>query len=224
MILGQPIGGSTLKRLLCLTLLFLLTGRAELTLAKGTGDDQQPSSRDIQAEASLTVAQNRQTTNVGPSRGGVDRATNFILIGDDREEYSFRNLNPGLDHGPDHPYTHYNLGLYHCKRKQNALAISDFDEALRLDPDFAAAYHFRGLLRFERREFERALSDLNQALRLDPKLGHAELYRDRASLCLQRGLHCNRMDGDRCEWTMWLGRSAYFRGLKPYFGTYGKED
>ncbi len=64
-------------------------------------------------------------------------------------------------------------------------AISDFNQALRLNPQEAEAYLKRGLVRHEmaqyskdfNRDYMAAISDFNQALRLNPQEAEAYLKR-----------------------------------------------
>ncbi len=51
-------------------------------------------------------------------------------------------------------------------------ALSDCNEALRLDPRHAAALDSRGLVHIKRGEFSEAIADYNAALALDPGRGH----------------------------------------------------
>ena len=48
-------------------------------------------------------------------------------------------------------------------------AITDYNEALRLDPQYAPAYGYRGAAWDLKGDDARALTDFNEALRLDPK-------------------------------------------------------
>ncbi len=50
-------------------------------------------------------------------------------------------------------------------------AITDCDEAIRLDPGFANAYGCRGLVWAGRSEFDKALADYTEAIRLNPRGG-----------------------------------------------------
>jgi tetratricopeptide (TPR) repeat protein len=47
-------------------------------------------------------------------------------------------------------------------------AISDFNEAIRLDPNYARAYNNRGIVYGDKKEYDKAISDFNEAIRLDP--------------------------------------------------------
>ena len=51
------------------------------------------------------------------------------------------------------------------------IAISDYNEAIRLSPE-AAAYNGRGLIWDAQGEFDKAISDYDEAMRLDPKRPH----------------------------------------------------
>jgi len=46
-------------------------------------------------------------------------------------------------------------------------AISDYNEAIRLDPESAAAYYNRSLSYYEKRNYDKAISDYAEAIRLD---------------------------------------------------------
>ncbi len=48
-------------------------------------------------------------------------------------------------------------------------AISDYNEAIRLDPNFARAFNNRGNAWFYKRDYDNAISDYNEAIRLDPR-------------------------------------------------------
>ena len=55
----------------------------------------------------------------------------------------------------------YNQGDYQA-------AISDYDEAIRLDPKYTIAYYNRGSAKNELGDSEAAISDYDEAIRLNP--------------------------------------------------------
>jgi hypothetical protein len=58
-------------------------------------------------------------------------------------------------------------------------AISDYDQAIRLDPKDALAYSNRGNAYNGKRDYERAFSDYDQALKLNPSYADARKSRER---------------------------------------------
>lgn len=52
-------------------------------------------------------------------------------------------------------------------------AISEYDEAIRLDPQFAVAYNNRGNAYAGLGQYEKAIADLDEAIRLRPKVALA---------------------------------------------------
>jgi tetratricopeptide (TPR) repeat protein len=77
-------------------------------------------------------------------------------------------LNPGGAEG------HLERGQYYLRKQRAALAVADFDAAIRLDPGSAAAYLGRGQAHRRTRAYEKAIADFNRAIELDPE--YAEAY------------------------------------------------
>ena len=64
-------------------------------------------------------------------------------------------------------------------------AVSDYDEAIRLDPHYAPSYLNRGLEYRNKGNWQKAISDLTEAIRLDPN--NADAYKNRGSTYLRAG-------------------------------------
>jgi tetratricopeptide (TPR) repeat protein len=58
-------------------------------------------------------------------------------------------------------------------------AISDYNEAIRLNPNYAEAYNNRGIVYDDKKEYDEAISDYNEAIRLNPN--YAWPYNNRGS-------------------------------------------
>jgi lipoprotein NlpI len=70
-------------------------------------------------------------------------------------------------------------------KKDPDRALSDCNEAIRLNRNYAAAYLNRGNVFLSKSDFDHALADFNEALRLDPK--NAWAYAGRGNLYENRG-------------------------------------
>lgn len=75
-------------------------------------------------------------------------------------------------------------------------AISEFDEAIRLDPQFAPAYLNRGGAYFRLGQFERAIQEFDEAVRLNPRFAEAYVGRAVAYTVLGRDSEAQQ-DADR---------------------------
>ena len=64
-------------------------------------------------------------------------------------------------------------------------AITDYDQAIRLQPDLAGAYYNRGLTYADKGDYDRAIADYDQAIRLRPDL--AEAYYNRGNAYADKG-------------------------------------
>jgi len=64
-------------------------------------------------------------------------------------------------------------GYIRWQKGHHAEALSDFNEAVRLDPDDATYYANRAGVLLDMQQYERAWADYDGALRLDPKLAIA---------------------------------------------------
>ena len=68
---------------------------------------------------------------------------------------------------------HNNTGVKLASQSRWNVAISEHDEAIRLDPKLAPAYNNRGNAYTGLGQHQRAIQDFDEAIRLDPKLGLA---------------------------------------------------
>ena len=69
---------------------------------------------------------------------------------------------------------HYHVGGALRDEGQLEEALSEYDEAIRLDPLLASAYTNPGKTYFAQAQFQRAMQDYNEAIRLSPRI--AEVY------------------------------------------------
>lgn len=76
-------------------------------------------------------------------------------------------------------------GWVYRTKGENDRAISDLNEAIRLDPKYVLAYFNRGSVYSIKRDNDRAISDYNEAIRLDPK--YAEAYTTRGIAYSDKG-------------------------------------
>ena len=73
----------------------------------------------------------------------------------------------------DHAQANYNRAVVYIDLGLRERAISDYDEALRLNPKLPEAYNRRARVRFELGELVTAVDDVSEALRLDPRYAKA---------------------------------------------------
>jgi tetratricopeptide (TPR) repeat protein len=75
-------------------------------------------------------------------------------------------------------------GFAYQMKGEHDRAITDFNEAIRLNPQNARAYNNRGSSFRGKREYDRAISDHNEAIRLDP---YADAYNSRGITFFAKG-------------------------------------
>jgi tetratricopeptide (TPR) repeat protein len=103
----------------------------------------------------------------------ADREACRELTGDDAISACTRAANSGRWQGHDLAIIYYNRGIEYARKSDYDRAISDYNEAIRLDPKYAFAYYNRGLVYNDQKNYDRAISDYNEAIRLDPKYAFA---------------------------------------------------
>ena len=80
---------------------------------------------------------------------------------------------------------YYNRGNAHAAKGDSAAAITDYDEALRLDPKNAQALTNRGTAHSEKGDADAAMADFDEAIKRNPRFGAA--YFNRANAHAAKG-------------------------------------
>ncbi len=80
---------------------------------------------------------------------------------------------------------HYNRGNAHAAKGDQAAAIADYDEAIRLDPKNAPALNNRGTALSEKGDADAAIADFNAAIKQNARFASA--YFNRANAYAARG-------------------------------------
>jgi tetratricopeptide (TPR) repeat protein len=110
--------------------------------------------------------------------GQIDNADRNITACD-------RALNDPEIKGPSRAVAFSNRCGWWWAKKDPDHALSDCNEAIRIDPGLAAAYINRGNVYLNKADLDRALADFDEAIRLDPK--NAWAYSARGELYKNRG-------------------------------------
>ena len=105
---------------------------------------------------------------VSVSRAGADdRDTCDRGTGDEAIAACTRLINSGR--WPDLARSYTNRGNAYDDKGDHDRAITDYNEAIRLDPKDANAYVTRGNAYDEKGDHDRAITDYNEAIRFDPQ-------------------------------------------------------
>jgi tetratricopeptide (TPR) repeat protein len=76
-------------------------------------------------------------------------------------------------------------GLAYVARGDNDRAITDYNEAIRLNPTNGLTFNERGLAYKAKGDVDRAIADLNEAIRLNS--GNADIHYNRGHMLMEKG-------------------------------------
>src|SRR5262245_39601535 len=76
--------------------------------------------------------------------------------------------------------TYYNRAIAYRQKSDLDNAISDYNDAIKINPKHARAFNNRGTIYKEKGDLDRAIADFSEAIRLDPKFTAAYFNRGNA--------------------------------------------
>ncbi len=91
-----------------------------------------------------------------------------------------RAIESGRLRGRKLAVTYNNRGEEWKAKRDLSRAMTDYEQAIRIDPQYATAYNGRGSIFYLRGELDRAMADFDQAIKLDPKYANAYYNRGMA--------------------------------------------
>jgi tetratricopeptide (TPR) repeat protein/uncharacterized membrane protein len=140
----------------------------------------------------VTIEDEKNTTTVIPSEADAltsdpDYQTCENSSGDEAIAACDRGIGSGKFSGSLLAGLHVNRGVERGNKNDPEGALSDYDEAIRIDAKNALAYVNRGSSRLDKDEYDAALQDFGQAILLNPNLlsayrGRANTYREKGDL------------------------------------------
>jgi len=110
---------------------------------------------------------------------------------------------------------HYLKGRQYTGREEFKLAVTEYDEAIKLYPEYVRGYFHRGYAYLKNREYEKAISDWDRVIVLSPK--YADAYFNRASAKAE----LRRYDEAIVDYSRYIGMKptdpeVYFRRAFAY--------
>jgi tetratricopeptide (TPR) repeat protein len=96
-------------------------------------------------------------------------------------------LKSGRIRGRELAAVHTNRGVAFVALLDYDRALSDFDDAVRIDATFAKAFANRGAVHGAKQDFDKAIEDFTRVIALEPRSAHA--FADRAGMHRLKGEH-----------------------------------
>ena len=124
-------------------------------------------------------------TTLSPAMAATDRATCAKESGEAAIAACSRAIASGRYRGRDLAELHFNRAVEYGDSRDDANAIADLSESIRLYPYSAAAFFNRAKIWRRKGENDRALADYSEAIRLDPT--NPEAYNNRGNILAQQG-------------------------------------
>lgn len=128
--------------------------------------------------------------------------------------------------GRELAWAFYDRGVAYFLKDELERALSNCNEAIRLDLKYANAYLCRGMVFLRKGEHERALSDFSETIRLTPKnaLAYANrgvtwLYHGSATKALADFNQAAELDPKNADWALWLDIAAQRNGVASRLST-----
>ena len=145
------------------------------------------------SEASLEVRNSLQKIQQDPGASIIDRAivdANRLQQEGKVDEAikkwgSIANISDGIDNDIA-AGAFFARGAANDNLGKHDEAISDYNEAIRLNPNFAEAYMGRGVANDNLGKRDEAISDYNEAIRLNPSFAEAYVFRGLAKRALDK--------------------------------------
>ena len=157
---------------------------AEEVVSELTSEDISKLIQSGTSEASSEVGDLLQRIQQDPGASTIDRAIVEASrlqqegkVDDAIKKWgSIANISEGIDN--DKAATaFFARGAANSNLGKHDEAISDYNEAIRLNPNLAAVYMFRGVAHGNLGKYDEAILDLNEAIRLNPNFAEAYLNR-----------------------------------------------
>jgi Tfp pilus assembly protein PilF len=115
-------------------------------------------------------------------------------------EQASASITAELRDQPQDGFLHTIRGLVRQDKKEFDLALSDYNDAIRIDPKSTLAYYNRGNTWAAKQDYDKAIADYNEAIRLDPK--YVAAYIGRGIIWGSKGAYDKSIED--CSEAIWL--------------------